>query len=315
MYSYTHGEYIDEARVAISATTYKYIQILGVISILLMSLVVLISFFISFYVVNRINIIASTANEIIETADLSRRISINKRWDDLSNLAYILNHMLSKIEQLMIDVRQVSDNIAHDLRTPLTRLRNHLENARNESSNPEEISKIINEADAILQTFNALLRITNIEKSKRHIKFSEVKLSEIINDVIELYEPLAEEKNISIKTKLDFIGYAGDKDLIFQLLANILDNSIKFTPQNGSISFELKNANKKPLIIISDSGIGIEDSEKKKVFDRFYRSDKSRNSDGSGLGLSLVQAIINLHKAKIELFDNHPCGLTTKIYF
>ncbi len=313
IYAYTQGQQIDANRVAISNNTYELILWLGVACIFFMSAVVAISYFLSFFVVSRINIIAATAKDIMETGDLSRRISIDKGWDDLSNLAYILNDLFARVEELMQDVRQVSDNIAHDLRTPLTRVRNQLDDMKASNNEPEKVDKLISEADGLLQTFNALLRITNIEKGKRHTKLEELKLNKLIQDVIELYEPIAEEKNIKITSELSHVKYEGDKDLIFQALANMLDNAIKFTTGGGSISISLEQKNGRPVIEIKDSGIGIGAADKSKVFDRFYRADSSRNSPGSGLGLSLVSAVINLHKGNIELLDNKPSGLTVKI--
>ena len=313
IFAYTNGEKIDANRVAISNDTYELILWLGVACIFFMSLVVAISYFLSFFVVNRINIIAATAKDIMETGDLSRRISIDKGWDDLSNLAHILNDLFARVEELMRDVRQVSDNIAHDLRTPLTRVRNQLEDMKETNSEPEKIDKLINEADGLLQTFNALLRITNIEKGKRHSTLEELKLNKLIKDVIELYEPIAEEKDIKITSELSNVKYEGDKDLIFQALANLVDNAIKFTPDGGNINIALEQTNGRVVIEIRDSGVGIEMADKSKVFDRFYRADSSRNAPGSGLGLSLVAAVINLHKGYIEMLDNQPSGLIVKI--
>lgn len=313
MFAYTQGEQISATQVAISNDTYNRILWLGVICIILLSVVSLISFWLSIFVVKRINIIAHTARKIMLTGDLSRRIEIDHRWDDLSNLAYILNDMFTRIEQLMIDIRLVSDNIAHDLRTPLTRLRNNLESFGSENNNPQNTAKLISEADNLLQTFNAILRITNIEKGKRHSNFAEVSLNSILNDVVELYEPVAAEKGINIKSNIQEINYFGDKDLLFQAFANILDNSIKYTSGGGFIGVELISENNSKIISIKDSGVGISDEDKAKVFDRFYRADESRNSKGSGLGLSLVKAIINLHKGKIELLDNQPNGLVFKV--
>jgi signal transduction histidine kinase len=313
IYAYTQGQQIDTNRVAISNDAYELILWLGVACIFFMSLVVAISYFLSFFVVSRINIIAETAKDIMETGDLSRRISIDKRWDDLSNLAYILNDLFARVEQLMQDVRQVSDNIAHDLRTPLTRMRNQLEVMKNNNNEPEKVEKLMAEADGLLQTFNALLRITNIEKGERRTKLEELKLNKIIKDVVELYEPIAEEKGIKITSDYQNISYAGDKDLLFQALANLLDNAIKFSPDGGNINIILEQVNGRPVIEIKDTGVGIDKADKAKVFDRFYRADSSRNSPGSGLGLSLVSAVIKLHKGTIELLDNRPSGLIVKI--
>ncbi len=289
----------------------QHITILISIVFLLMLMVIGTSFFISVFVVRRINLIADTAKEIINTGDLSRRISVDTRWDDLSNLAQILNDLLDRIESLMEGVKRVSDNIAHDLRTPLSRLRSELETLKNDTENKEKAEKLIAEADQLLRTFNALLRIANIESGKRSQTFSTLNLDTVLNDIIEFYAPLAEEKNITISSNLPTATLKGDKDLLFQALANLLDNAIKFTPENGTISIA---TTKGPHITISDTGPGISEEDKGKVFDRFFRAETSRHTAGSGLGLSLVVAVIELHKGKITLKDNNP-GLTVTLSF
>jgi len=310
IYAYSNGEIISDSQVAISTATYNQILLLGAISICLLLCVALISFGLSIFVVRRINLISNTAKRIMYTGDLSKRINIDHRWDDLSDLAFVLNEMLEKIEKLMAGIKQVSDNIAHDLRTPLTRLRNKLEGLSISENNSSEFEKMINEADNLLNTFNALLRISNIEKGKRHNQFLGINLKNLLSDVIELYEPLAHEKNIQLNFKLADVNFYCDKDLLFQAFANILDNSVKFTKNGGLIEIELSE-NK--IITIKDNGNGISNEEKEKVFDRFYRSDASRNTSGNGLGLSLVKAVIDMHKAKIELADNVPSGLIVKV--
>lgn len=271
-----------------------------------MLMVILVSFFISNFVVSRINIIAGTANDIMETGDLSRRISIDTDWDDLSNLSQTLNQLLDKIEMLLNGIRDVSDNIAHDLRTPLTRLRNEL----SEPIDAVNQKKMINEADHLLDTFNALLRISNIEKGKRHQPFAKLNIEDIIQDVIELYEPVAEDKDVQITKNLQKLVIKGDKDLLFQVFSNILDNAIKFSPKHKSIDIQIKNK----TLTITDQGAGIPEDELGKVMGRFYRIDKSRNTPGTGLGLSLVKAITDLHKAKIKLTNANP-GLSVSVTF
>jgi signal transduction histidine kinase len=280
-----------------------------------MLIVVLVSFFISVFVVSRINRISYTAQHIIDTGDLSQRISVDSNWDDLSDLARTLNNFLERIESLMQGVRDVSDSIAHDLRTPLTRLRNQLENARRSPLNTLDITTLLSEADNMLETFNALLRISNIEKGKRHQAFSPVELAVILHDVIELYEPLAEEKNISINVSYaEASSIMGDRDLLFQLFANVLDNAIKFSPPEGTISIATIDKGKKLQITIADQGIGIPKTESEKVFNRFYRTEKSRNTLGNGLGLSLVKAIVEVHSGSATLHNNNP-GLKIAITF
>ena len=303
MYAYGSGKHISATEVVISETTYNQIMTLGIGSIMLMSFVVIISFILSIFVVSRINNIGVTAREIIETGDLSRRIPIDTKWDDLSNLAHLLNALLEKAQHQVEDIRQVTDSIAHDLRTPLTRLKNQLELAK--------LPEVAAEADRIIETFNALLRISNIEKGKRSGEFKEHDLYNIIADVVDLYEPLAEQKNIVISKNLESFKYSCDKDLLFQAAANLLDNAIKFTPAGGKIEVVLQDG----ILSIADSGMGVVDADKDKVFTRFFRAEASRHTAGNGLGLSLVAEVMKFHKARIKLEDNQPHGLKVIILF
>ncbi len=290
--------------------SYERLKLFSALIMIFMLAVILVSFFISSFVVSRINIIATTAKKIMDTGDLSARISINSSWDDLSNLAQVLNNLLDRIEDLMLGIRDVSDSIAHDLRTPLTRLRNHLEDIKKTSEKPDDINTIIQEADDILNTFNALLRIANIEKSARHQKFTTINVKTITNDVIELYEPLAEDANIAFKLELnEDVGIQGDKDLLFQAISNLMDNAIKFSPANSEIKITLD----KSYLSISDQGTGIDEKNIDRVFDRFYRAEQSRTTTGSGLGLSLVKAVCDLHNIKITLKTNNP-GLIVSLH-
>jgi signal transduction histidine kinase len=274
-------------------------------------------FFVSFYVTKRINAIAATADRIIATRDLSQRIPVDNRWDDLSKLAHALNHMLEEIDQLVSGVRQVSDNIAHDLRTPLTRLRNHIDTMRetppDADTQREQFSQLIVECDGLLSTFNALLRIANIESGRRHSGFHEINLACVVNDVIELYEPVAAEAGIHLTYNSAPTSVVGDKDLLFQAVANLVDNAIKHTPVGGSIAIHVAPTDSGAQIIIADSGVGIADEFKPLVFGRFYRVERCRRLPGSGLGLSLVAAIVKLHQGTIVLSDTDPTGLAVTI--
>ncbi|MDB5491632.1 MAG: hypothetical protein JWO78_1481 [Micavibrio sp.] len=300
--------------------SYRLMQVLSLLSILFMAIVVMVSFVISTFVVSRTNRIAETARAIMETGDLSRRIVLDNRWDDLSNMASVLNNFLERIEQLMQGIRRVSDNIAHDLRTPLTRLLNQLEDLRDRADGMpgEDITvrseAMIMETSRLLDTFNALLRITRIETGARRQDFESVDLRAIILDVIEFYEPLAEEKSISLSCEAVSIPLYGDRDLLFQAFANLLDNAIKFTPVNGVVAIKLCEVEGRPVFSIRDSGPGVSPKEREKVFDRFYRADSSRTTEGNGLGLSLVAAVVTLHGASIALKDASP-GLIAEITF
>jgi signal transduction histidine kinase len=278
-------------------------------------------YFIKFLGLRRMCAITSTAEDIMRTGDLSKRIPIDSRWEDLSNLSSTLNNMLSEIEQLVGGVRTVSDNIAHDLRTPLTRLRNHIEEMRVTATacptiedQQRQYSNLVMECDEMLATFQALLRISNIESGRKHAVFLPFNVSAVLNDVIELYEPVAAEKNIVIASNLEpSVTLNGDKDLMFQAFANLIDNAMKYTPSGGHVAMDLQSTADGIHFQLRDNGLGINDTHKSLVFQRFYRVEASRHLPGYGLGLSLVSAIIALHKGRIILSDNAPSGLVVTI--
>lgn len=279
-------------------------------------------FTIGFYVTKRINMICDVAEDIIRSGDLSRRIPVQNKWDDLSTLSHTLNGLLSEIEQLMGHVRQVSDNIAHDLRHPLSRLRNELEATREAAAKEDDaqidarMQQLIDESERLMQTFSALLRIGNIEGGKRHSGFDTVKLANLLHDIAELYEPLAMDKQQHLFVEVDYDGTLHcDKDLLFQAVVNAVDNAIKYTPEGGEIRLRLWKDGSDTRICIADSGTGVEDAHKEQLFRRFYRVEQSRTTPGTGLGLSLVQAVVKLHKGTVTLEDNLPTGLVVCMRF
>lgn len=278
------------------------------IAMLLMGLVVLASYGLSSFVVSRTNRIASAAQRIMETGDLSQRLDNDTQWDDLGHMTGVLNALLDRIETLVTGVRQVSDNIAHDLRTPLTRLRGDLETLRANpvcAQSPEAqvaIDKMLAEADQLLGTFGALLRIARIETMHDRQSFAPTDIAALMRDVVELYEPLMEDKGQILACQLAEVPpVLADKNLLFQTFTNIVDNAVKFTPSGGKISIQVSAADKSVAVIVADTGGGIPQAEMEKVFDRFYRTEKSRTSAGNGLGLSLVDAVLGLHGARRAL--------------
>jgi len=268
--------------------------------------------------VRKIERINQTTRSIM-SGDLSRRVAVTNRNDDFDQVAENLNQMLDRIQTLMEDIRRVSDNIAHDLRTPLTRLRQHLEEARQEeephSRTAAHLESSIKEADSLLTTFNALLRIARIEAGQLTAGFAPLDFRTLLDDVVEFYEPLAEDKSQQLVVNMQSsIETTGDRDLLFQALANIIENAIKYTPVSGRIWVSLTNEDNDAVVTIADNGPGIPKDEREKVFRRFYRLDASRSTAGNGLGLSMVSAVISMHEGSIQLMDNRP-GLKTTMRF
>ncbi len=247
-----------------------------------------------------------------------QRIRIDAGSGYFRTLAIVLNQVLEQMEVLMQGVRRVSDNIAHDLRTPLTRMRNDLSQLRDRKTPVEgrQLEGLIEECDDLLSTFNALLRISALESGSRLASDSEVELSALLRDVVELYEPLAHEQNIELALDVPpSQACKGEADLLFQMFANLLDNALKYTPEKGRISVQLRSGldGVGHSVIIADSGPGIPAVERKNVFRRFYRVESSRTEHpGHGLGLSLVQAIAQYHHGAVDLSSNGP-GLQVRV--
>jgi signal transduction histidine kinase len=257
--------------------------------------------------VRRIDDMNQSLNRIM-SGDLSERIEVHDSHGDFRRMAENLNKMLDKIEQLMLGMRQVSDNIAHDLRTPLTRLRNKLSDLQQSSNEPDRVQDLIDEADGLLATFSALLRIAQVESGNPRSGFTQVDVRTILLDVIELYEPLALEKNQTVETDLARMpALSGDRNLLFQAIANLVDNAIKYTPEQGKVMVRLWTQQEQVVIEVADSGPGVSPAERDKVLQRFYRVEASRSEQpGNGLGLSLVNAVVKLHGGSVQLTDNFP---------
>jgi signal transduction histidine kinase len=258
----------------------------------------------------RLEVINETSREIM-AGDLSRRIPTQGTGDDFDQLTDNLNKMLDRIELLMEDVRRVSDNIAHDLRTPLSRLRQRLELLKLPGTDGdqlrENVEQTLHEADGLLATFNALLRIARLESEDRRVGFTDVDLGTLVADVAELYEPLAEDKQQQLLATVKAnVRVSGDRDLLFQAIANLVDNAIKYTPAGGRIELSSQLNTDGTQLIVSDNGPGIPESARNSVFQRFFRLDTSRATPGSGLGLSLVAVVAKLHHVKVSLEDNGP---------
>jgi signal transduction histidine kinase len=265
----------------------------------------------------RLEAINQTSREIME-GDLSQRVPTKGTGDDFDQLAVNLNRMLERIGALMSSVRQVSDNIAHDLRTPLTRLRTKLELANAETGAPEPLRAAVEgaiaDAEELLATFNALLRIARIESGGSTAGFCAVDLARLVEDVADLYEPLAAERAQRFEVVADTTApVRGDRDLLFQAAANLVDNAIKYTPEGGRIQVSVTQAAGEVGLQVADSGPGVPAEMHEKVLERFFRLDDSRTTPGNGLGLSLVKAVVDLHGGGLRLGDNEP-GLRVGIW-
>jgi signal transduction histidine kinase len=273
-------------------------------------------------VMHRIEVI-NRASERIVSGDLTGRLPLGGgRRDEFDRLSENLNRMLDRIERLVEGLRQVSTDIAHDLRTPLARLRRSLERARAAADvrAPEDAAAIehaIRQADDLLATFAALLRIAQIESGTARLVFSAVDLSAVIGAVVEVYRPAAEEKRQTLDGQLgDAVYVSGDRILLTQMVANIAENAIRHAPQGASIEVRLETASGDgPELTISDNGPGIPPEERENVFRRFYRLDESRGTPGNGLGLSLVAAIAEAHRVSVRLGENTPQGLEVRLAF
>lgn len=265
--------------------------------------------FISRNMLRRVEAVSNTAARIIH-GDLGQRVKLTGSGDEFDQLATNLNAMLDQIERLMAGMRQVTDNIAHDLRTPLSRLRSRLEVTlleRPDAARCEEaIRQTIAEADHLLGTFTALLSIAEAEAGSNRAGMETVDLAEIAGSVAELYEPFAEEKGLTLELDVEQpVMVRGDRHLIAQAVANLLDNAIKYTTE-GRIRLSVARRPGGARLQVVDSGPGIPPDRRDAVFDRFVRLEGSRSTPGNGLGLSLVRAVARLHGGTVTLGDNAP---------
>lgn len=248
----------------------------------------------------------------IVAGDLRQRLPTRGADDAFDKLADIVNGMLDKIETLVHEIAGVGDDIAHDLRTPLTRMRIGLERGRANAQTLAESHTVIDRAirglDQSLAIVTALLRITEIEHGQRRAGFGSVALAEVVREVGDLYEPIAEEKGVALAIDAhDELTVRGDRDLLLEAIANLVDNAVKFTPHGGQVRISLVHDDGATTVRISNSGPGVGDEERDLVVRRFYRSDRSRQTHGVGLGLSLVAAILKLHDFRFSIASGPGC--------
>lgn len=267
-------------------------------------------------ILSRMDAIGRTAGEIM-AGDLSQRVPVSRRRDEFDALAGRLNAMLDRVQQLIKGMHEVTDNVAHDLRSPLTRLRNRLEitllEPRSEAAYREALSRGIEDAESLIRTFNALLEIAQTEAGNHRTQWGPVDLNRIASDLVELYRPVAEENT----QMLEFheacgVVVTGSRHLLAQAIGNLLENAIKYTPEGGAILLKVRTSAERVEVIVSDNGPGIPASDREHVLERFVRLESSRHTPGNGLGLSLVKAVARLHRGELLLGDAGP-GLVATI--
>jgi len=282
---------------------------------LLLALAVAGGVFMSGRLARRVAQMTAAISDIV-AGRLERRLAVTPAGDEFDQLAAQVNHMLDRLENLIATVRHVSDNVAHDLRTPLTRLRNRIELASRTAPADlaTDLETAVAEADALLATFTSLLRIARIESGSYDARTDALDLGALVSDAADFYRDLAQDKALELQVDASqAVTVQGDRNLLFQAVTNLLDNALKYTPRGGRVRVVLSQFDGRAVIEIRDNGPGIPAAERGRVTDRFARLDQSRSEPGSGLGLSLVKAIAELHRGELVFSDNRP-GLVAALH-
>jgi signal transduction histidine kinase len=268
----------------------------------------------------RLKNISDTLNKVAH-GDASARLWVSPHDDDIDHLAHQINEALDNLERLMIGMRQMGSDIAHELKTPLNRLCIAVDVARTKATKNQDIQEELDnawqEASQINETFEALLQITQIEAGRLRERFAPVNLADVITMIAETYEVVCVDKQQTLHTRLsnhEQLIIQGDKRLIAQMLANLVENAIRHCPEGTTMHLSASAADTQVSVVLTDNGPGIPAAERDRVFRRLYRLDRSRSTPGSGLGLALVKAVVECHAAAIQLLDNHP-GLRVSISF
>lgn len=253
-----------------------------------------------------------TARQIM-AGDLNRRVPVKGTQDEHDELATNINAMLDQIENLLAGMRHVGDSVAHDLRGPLTRLRNRLETLAAAEPQRDDLADCVEQLDHVLETFNALLRIARVESGAFRSAFTAIDLRAIVQDVCELYQAAADEQRVVLRSEhIDAVEVFGDRELLAQALTNLLDNAVKYTPPGGVVTVRLERNGDTAKLSVADSGPGIPSADRERVLQRFTRLDQARSQPGNGLGLALVNAVTLEHHGRLTLGDNSP-GLVVTI--
>jgi heavy metal sensor kinase len=262
--------------------------------------------------------VTRTAQQISED-DLNTRVPVRHRHNEIDRLAITFNQMLDRIQILVAGIRQMNDNIAHDLRSPITRIRGLAEVTLTSASGQDEYRQMaastVEECDRLLDMINTMLTISRTEAGVSPVERIPVDLAAVVGEACELFQPLAEEKSVELKMRISGRAeLAGDQRMMQRMVANLIDNAIKYTPAGGRILVELaSNSAKQFRLTVQDTGIGISAEDQPRVFERFFRSDQARTRGGAGLGLSLAQAIVRVHGGRIAVQSELHKGSTFTI--
>lgn len=278
------------------------------------ALAALVGWLTSRWVARRLRGLEATAARV-SAGQLGLRAPLDHSGDAFDQVAFRFNAMLDRIEELLGGVRHATDHIAHDLRTPLTRLRNRLEDLRQQAREAElqvHLDRAVAETDQLLQSFGALLRLSRIEAQALDADAPRLALAEVVEDAVELYAPIGAERGIRLQVQLAAASVRGDRDQLFQLAVNLLDNALKYAPAGSEVEVRLDAVAAGVRLQVGDRGPGIPEAERERVFDRFQRLEAHRGSPGTGLGLSLVRAIVRHHGGQVQLLDNAP-GLRVQV--
>ena len=276
--------------------------------------------FLAFRALRPIRHLIYTTQSIVDTGKMDARVPIGKTGDELDELTGLFNRMLERIEGLIKGMREALDNVAHDLRTPMTRLRGiaetTLQSDQGREHYEEALADCLEESERVLTLLNTLMDISEAETGTMKLSLAPVNISNLIEDTVGLYEYVAEDKSITISVHCaKNIAMTADRNRMRQVLANLVDDAIKYTSSGGSIAIDAYHEKDQTVILVTDTGVGIPPEEIPKIWDRLYRGDKSRSQPGLGLGLSLVKAVVQAHKGRIEVRSVPGTGSVFTLYF
>jgi heavy metal sensor kinase len=317
LYSRLGQDYILQLMISMEDIT-RFLAVFRHIFLIIMGLMFILSTVTGWFIARRamtgVEDVTKTAIQVSD-GKFDKRVRVTGHGEEIDRLASTFNNMLERLQILITDIKEINDNVAHDLRSPVTRIRGIAETTLMTSEDDPELEamagSIIEECDGLLIMINTILDISEAEAGVTKLNISDVDLSIIINEACELFQPIAEDKGIRIIQEIDALAsIQADKEKIQRLVANLLDNAIKYTPENGTVTLTVKPDENQVTVSIMDTGIGISEEDLPKIFNRFYRCDRSRSLQGIGLGLSLAKAIVQSHHGTISVSSELEKGST-----